>query len=112
MADCIFCRIAAGEVPARVVAEDDTVIAIDDINPAAPVHVLVMPRRHLADLREVGDDGLMARLVATANRVAADRGVGDGGYRLVVNVGRDGGQEIPHLHLHVLGGRAMAWPPG
>jgi histidine triad (HIT) family protein len=95
-----------------VVAEDDEVIAIEDIAPAAPVHVLVMPRRHVVDLREVGEDGLMARLVATANRVADEKGVGGGGYRVVVNVGRDAGQAVPHLHLHVLGGRALAWPPG
>ena len=112
MADCVFCRIAAGAAPARVVAEDDGVLAIEDVNPQAPVHVLVIPRRHLADAREAGDDGLMGRLVATANRVAAERGLGERGYRLVINVGRDGGQAVPHLHLHVLGGRAMAWPPG
>jgi histidine triad (HIT) family protein len=112
MADCIFCRIAAGEAPARVVAEDDDVIAIEDIAPQAPVHVLVIPRRHVADVREVGEDGLMARLVSTANWVAALEGVAGGGYRLVVNVGPDGGQQVPHLHLHVLGGRALAWPPG
>jgi histidine triad (HIT) family protein len=112
MADCIFCRIAAGEVPARVVAEDRDVIAIEDVRPQAPVHVLVIPRHHVADLREVGEDGLLARLVTTANRVAAIKDVADAGYRVVVNVGADGGQEVPHLHLHVLGGRSMTWPPG
>lgn len=112
MADCIFCRIAAGELPARVVAEDDEVIAIEDVAPQAPVHVLVLPRRHVVDIRGVGDDGLLPRLVAIANRVAAEKGVGDGGYRLVVNVGADGGQTVPHLHMHVLGGRPMTWPPG
>jgi histidine triad (HIT) family protein len=112
MADCVFCRIAAGEIPATVLAQDDRVIAIEDIDPQAPVHVLVMPRHHVSDLREAGDDGLMASLVNTANRVAADRGIADAGYRVVVNVGRDGGQEVPHLHMHVLGGRRLAWPPG
>jgi histidine triad (HIT) family protein len=112
MADCIFCRIAAREVPATVVAEDDEVIAIEDIAPQAPVHVLVIPRRHVADIREVGEDGLLQRVVATANRVAEQRGVAGAGYRLVVNVGADGGQEVPHLHVHVLGGRRLAWPPG
>jgi histidine triad (HIT) family protein len=112
MADCIFCRIAAREVPATVVTEDDEVLAIEDIAPQAPVHVLVMPRRHVADVREVGDDGLLQRVLATANRVAVLKGVADAGYRLVVNVGEDGGQEVPHLHLHVLGGRRLTWPPG
>jgi histidine triad (HIT) family protein len=108
----MFCRIAAGEVPARVVAEDDGVLAIEDLNPQAPVHVLVLTRRHLADIREVDDDGLLGRLVATANRVAAEKGVAEPGYRLVVNVGPDAGQTVAHLHLHVLGGRRMSWPPG
>jgi histidine triad (HIT) family protein len=112
MADCIFCRIGSGELPARVVAEDDEVIAIEDVAPQAPVHVLVLPRRHVTDLREVGDDGLVGRLVATANRVAAEKGVAGDGYRVVVNVGANGGQTVPHLHVHVLGGRAMTWPPG
>lgn len=112
MADCIFCRIVAGELPAQVVAEDDGVLAVEDVNPQAPVHVLVLPRQHVADIREVDDDGLLGRLVATANRVAADRGVAGSGYRLVVNTGPEAGQSVAHLHLHVLGGRPMGWPPG
>jgi histidine triad (HIT) family protein len=112
MADCVFCRIAAREVAATVVAEDEEVIAIEDIAPQAPVHVLVIPRRHVAGIREVGEDGLLQRMVATANRVAELQGIADAGYRLVVNVGEDGGQEVLHLHLHVLGGRRLAWPPG
>jgi histidine triad (HIT) family protein len=112
MADCIFCRIAAGEVPARVVAEDEHVLAIEDVDPKAPLHVLVIPRQHVANLREVGEDGLVARLVATANRVAAEGGVADDGYRVVVNIGPDAGQSVHHLHVHVLGGRPLAWPPG
>lgn len=112
MADCIFCRIVAREVPARVLAEDEDVIAIADIAPQAPVHALVIPRRHVADPRDVDDPGLFARLVATAASVAAREGVADGGYRVVVNVGRDGGQTVSHLHVHVLGGRPMVWPPG
>jgi histidine triad (HIT) family protein len=112
MADCVFCRIGAGEIPARVVVEDDEVIAIEDLAPQAPVHVLVLPRRHLADLREVDDDGLAGRLIATANRVASLKGVAGDGYRVVVNIGANGGQTVPHLHVHVLGGRAMTWPPG
>jgi histidine triad (HIT) family protein len=112
MADCIFCRVAAGELPATVVAEDDGVLVIEDLNPQAPVHVLVLPRRHVADIRELDDDGLLGRLVATANRVAEAKGVAGSGYRLVANVGQDAGQTVAHLHLHVLGGRPMSWPPG
>jgi histidine triad (HIT) family protein len=112
MADCVFCRIAAGELPATVVAEDEEALAIEDIAPQAPVHVLVIPRRHVSGLPEVGDDGLAARLVALANRVAELKGVAAGGYRVVVNVGRDAGQAVHHLHLHVLGGRRLGWPPG
>jgi histidine triad (HIT) family protein len=82
------------------------------VAPQAPVHVLVIPRRHVADIREVGEDGLLQRVVATANRVAQLKGVDDAGYRLVVNVGADGGQTVLHLHLHVLGGRRLTWPPG
>ena len=112
MADCIFCRIAAGEAPARVVAEDDDVVAFEDVRPQAPLHVLVIPRRHVAGVHEVAEDGLLGRLVATAGRVAVERGVAEDGYRLVVNAGADGGQEVLHLHLHLLAGRPMTWPPG
>ncbi len=112
-ADCLFCRIVAGEVPATKVHEDDLVIAIRDINPQAPTHVLVMPRRHVvsaADLTET-DAPLLARLVGAATDIARSEGL-DGGWRLVANVGPDGGQTVDHLHLHLLGGRQMTWPPG
>ena len=114
MAECIFCEIAAGRAEARVVYEDDVVVAFEDVQPQAPVHALVIPRSHLTDAREVsGDgDGLMAKLFEAAHRVAQRQGVGDTGYRLVFNVGEDALNSVPHLHLHVIGGRRLGWPPG
>jgi histidine triad (HIT) family protein len=112
--DCLFCRIVAGEIPADVVTSDDAVLAFRDINPKAPTHVLVIPREHIAsaaDLAEHHGD-LLAAMFATANRVAALDGRAESGYRLVFNVGPDSGQSVDHLHLHVLGGRSLAWPPG
>ncbi len=112
-ADCLFCRIAAGEIPATKVHEDDLVLAIRDINPQAPTHVLVMPVAHVASAADLTDaDGpLLGRLFAVVADLARQEGL-DGGWRLVTNVGRDGGQSVDHLHLHLLGGRPMAWPPG
>jgi len=112
-ADCLFCRIAAGEIPAERVHEDDEVIAFRDINPQAPTHVLVIPRRHVADLDAVApsDGDLLAALFSAVQRVARDAGIA-GAYRLVSNVGWQAGQSVLHLHLHVLGGRRMGWPPG
>lgn len=112
--DCLFCRIAAGEIPADVVAQDELVVAFRDINPAAPTHVLVIPRAHVVSAAALGEDDtvLLGRLIAVANQVAASEGIADGGYRLVTNVGDDGGQSVHHLHLHVLGGRRLSWPPG
>jgi histidine triad (HIT) family protein len=112
-ADCLFCRIAAGEIPATKVHEDDLVFAIRDINPQAPTHVLVMPRAHVvsaADLAEA-DAPLLGRLFSVAAALARSEGLDDG-WRLVSNVGPDGGQSVAHLHLHLLGGRPMTWPPG
>jgi histidine triad (HIT) family protein len=108
-AECPFCRISAGEIPADIVHEDDLVVAFRDIEPRAPTHVLVVPREHLdsaADLDD-GHDSLLGRIVAVANRVAAAEGIAETGYRLVTNVGPDGGQSVRHLHLHLLGGRPM-----
>jgi histidine triad (HIT) family protein len=113
-ADCLFCRIVAGEIPAARVHEDDLVIAIRDLHPAAPVHLLLMPRVHIPsalDLDEA-DSPLAGRLMATAAALARSQGIADGGYRLVVNTGADGGQTVGHLHVHLLGGRSMRWPPG
>ena len=111
--DCLFCRIVAGEVPATKLHEDDLVIAIRDINPQAPTHVLVIPVAHVASAADLTDaDGpLLGRLFAVAADLARSEGL-DGGWRLVSNVGPDGGQSVDHLHVHLLGGRRMTWPPG
>ena len=111
--DCLFCRIAAGEIPSDRVHEDDEVIAFRDINPRAPTHVLVIPRRHLPDAQHLtdADAGLLARLFGVMRSLADEAGLGSG-YRIVTNVGPDAGQSVPHLHFHLLGGRPMSWPPG
>jgi histidine triad (HIT) family protein len=112
-ADCLFCRIVTGEIPSAKVHEDDLVVAIRDINPQAPTHVLVMPVAHVASAADLTDaDGpLLGRLFAVAGDLARREGLDDG-WRLVSNVGRDGGQSVDHLHVHLLGGRPMTWPPG
>jgi histidine triad (HIT) family protein len=114
MDDCLFCRIAAGTIPARTVFSDEQVMAFDDIHPQAPVHVLVIPRRHVADLNDTegADHALMGRLLDVARRIAGERGLAEKGFRVVTNTGPDGGQTVSHLHLHVLGGRPLGWPPG
>ncbi|MGH7903236.1 MAG: histidine triad nucleotide-binding protein [Candidatus Dormibacteraceae bacterium] len=112
MATCIFCAIARGEGDARYVHRDDRVVAIEDLGPVAPVHVLVIPVEHFETVREITDPALLARMHQVAHRIADERGLAESGYRLVFNIGRDGGQTVPHVHLHLLGGRAMAWPPG
>jgi histidine triad (HIT) family protein len=114
MNGCIFCAIAAHQAPATFVHEDDAVIAIRDNNPQAPVHVLVLPREHIASAAELSGDHaeLWSRMLAVAQDVARADGIADRGYRLVANIGRDGGQTVAHLHVHVLGGRHMTWPPG
>ncbi len=114
--DCLFCRIVAGQVPADVVRTDDRTVAFRDINPAAPVHVLVVPRRHLVNAGTVVTEDAedLAAMVVAARAVADAEGIGgdDRGYRLVFNVGPDALNSVPHLHLHVLGGRTFDWPPG
>jgi histidine triad (HIT) family protein len=114
VADCLFCRIARKEIPAKLVHEDDDVVAFEDINPQAPVHVLVVPRRHVASLNDLGagDDALVGKLLRVAAGIARARGVAEPGWRAVVNVGKEGGQLVFHVHLHVLGGRPMFWLPG
>ena len=114
MSDCLFCKIAAKTIPAKLVHEDDQVIAFDDINPQAPVHTLVIPRRHVASMAELNeaDADLLGHLLLVGNQIAKQKGIAEGGYRLVVNTGRNGGQTVFHLHLHLLGGRPMHWPPG
>lgn len=110
---CIFCKIIAGEIPGKFVLRGEDVVAIEDVNPQAPVHVLVMPVKHVANLSELAHadaDNLAASLFRTAGAIGRERG--EGGYRAVVNTGADGGQTVDHLHVHVLAGRAMHWPPG
>jgi histidine triad (HIT) family protein len=114
MADssCLFCRIATGAVPVTFVAENEHAVAFRDIAPKAPVHVLVIPRRHVASLAEATDPVELGHVATLAASVARQEGLAESGYRVVTNIGEDGGQSVPHLHLHVLGGRAMGWPPG
>ena len=111
MDDCLFCRIVAGKIPATVVYEDDHVLAINDVFPRAPFHVLVVPRKHVERLSDLEDEPLGGRLLQAVRTVARQGGVGDN-FRLVVNNGDNAGQNVLHLHLHVLGGREFAWPPG
>jgi histidine triad (HIT) family protein len=113
-ADCLFCRIIAGEIPSTMVHEDDMVVAIRDIAPRAPTHVLVIPRTHIASVADLtGTDGpLLGRILSAAASIARAEGIAERGYRLVVNAGPDGGQTVDHLHVHLLGGRRMTWPPG
>jgi histidine triad (HIT) family protein len=113
MNDCLFCRIVKGEIPSRKVYEDEQVYAFEDIQPGAPTHILIVPKRHLAGLAEAapGDAALLGALQLRAATLARERGLGRG-YRTVVNVGPDAGQSVCHLHLHLLGGRPLAWPPG
>lgn len=112
--DCVFCRIVNGEIPAKIVYRDDLVVAFHDAHPQAPVHVLIVPARHIDSLAaaQPEDEEVLGRIVAVAPKVAALTGIDRSGYRLVLNVGRDGGLAVYHLHLHVLGGRRMGWPPG
>jgi histidine triad (HIT) family protein len=114
VADCLFCRIVAAEIPADKVHEDDRVVAIRDIAPRAPTHILLLPREHIASMAEVteADAAIVGRLFAVAAEIARREGIAEAGYRLVSNVGRWGGQSVDHLHVHLMGGRAFQWPPG
>lgn len=113
-ADCIFCKIAAGEMDTDLVYQDEDCVAFRDINPQAPTHILVIPREHIVGLAEADleHQGLLGTLMLAAARIADDEGLNESGYRVVVNWGPDSGMAVPHLHVHVLGGRAMSWPPG
>ena len=110
--DCLFCRIARGEIPATLVYETEDCLAFRDIDPKAPVHILVVPREHISSLNEAADASLVGRLMLAAARIARQEGIAESGYRTVFNTNRDAGQTVFHLHLHLLGGRSMAWPPG
>jgi histidine triad (HIT) family protein len=114
MADCLFCKIIAREIPGSIVYEDDRVLAFNDINPQAPTHVLVVPKQHIESLNDLNDrdDPLVGELVRRAAAIAKERGISAAGYRTVFNTNRGAGQTVFHIHLHLLGGRPMTWPPG
>ncbi len=114
MSDCLFCKIVAGEIPSSAVAQSDTAYAFRDLMPQAPVHVLVVPKEHITSADHIASShgGIVDDLVMLAQRVTEIEGIRESGYRLVMNVGVDGNMTVPHLHLHVLGGRRMEWPPG
>ena len=114
MPDCLFCKFVRKEIPTRVAFEDDSCLAFEDINPKAPVHVLVIPKRHIGFINEVRpeDENLLGHLALVARQIAHDREIHESGYRVVINTGPDAGQSVFHIHLHLLGGRPMAWPPG
>jgi histidine triad (HIT) family protein len=114
MSDCLFCDIAAGKVPAKIVHQDDDVLAFEDIQPQAPVHLLVIPRKHVATLNDLApeDDAVVGKLFRVAAALAQERGVADRGWRAAINVNRDAHQLVFHVHLHVLAGRSFGWPPG
>ena len=114
MPDCLFCKIISREIPGSIVYEDDRVLAFNDINPQAPTHVLVVPKRHIASLNDLGpeDDQIVGEIVRRAAAIARDRGISTGGFRAVFNTNRDAGQTVFHIHLHLVGGRGLGWPPG
>lgn len=110
--DCLFCRIAKGEIPADIVMQNDDAVAFRDISPKAPTHILVIPRKHVGSLNDADESIDLGVLMRTAANVARQEGLAEPGYRIVVNTGAHGGQTVDHLHLHILGGRHMTWPPG
>lgn len=112
--DCLFCKIIAGDIPSRKVYSDESVYAFHDINPAAPTHILVIPKKHLKAVNAAGseDEALLGKLLLAANKIAEQEGLADEGFRYVINTGDQGGQTVYHLHLHILGGRQCIWPPG
>lgn len=112
--DCLFCKIIKGEIPSKVVHQDERLVVIEDINPQAPHHVLIMPRKHIATLNDLSleDNELIGHMVQTAKKLAADYNVADEGYRLVFNCNPGAGQTVFHIHMHFLGGRQLTWPPG
>jgi len=114
MSNCLFCKIIAGEIPAKKIYEDDETLAFQDINPMAPVHFLVIPKKHINSLLELdeGDSNLLGRLLYKAQKLAKQQGCEEKGGRFVINAKKDGGQTVDHLHIHFLGGREMSWPPG
>ncbi len=114
MTECLFCKIIGGEVPSTIIYSDDDIVAIEDINPQAPTHVLVLPRKHIPTTLDIGDDDLelMGRCLAASNQIAREKGIDGSGFRIVLNSGADAGQSVYHIHFHLIGGRPMMWPPG
>ena len=114
MEDCIFCKIIAGEIPSNKAYEDDTVLAFHDIEPMAPVHVLIIPKKHVKSIMELEreDGALVAHMFEVAKKLASDLNIAEHGFRLTINTGEDGGQAVKHLHMHLMGGRGFGWPPG
>lgn len=114
MTDCLFCKIASKEIPSSIVFEDDRVVAFKDINPAAPVHILIIPKVHIQSVLDIdgSNSGIVAYIFEVAAKIAREQGLAEKGFRIVANTGMDGGQTVPHLHYHLLGGRSLQWPPG
>jgi len=114
MAECLFCKIIDGEIPANIVYQDDRIVAFNDVNPQGPTHILLVPRAHIGTLNDLSpkDDALVGELTRRAAAIAKERGIAAGGYRTVFNTNRDAGQTVFHIHLHLIGGRSMHWPPG
>lgn len=112
--DCLFCKIISGEIPSSKVYEDDLVYAFNDISPAAPVHVLIIPKNHISSANELNEDNaaIVSHIFLVAGKIAKQLGIAENGYRIVNNCGKDGGQTVGHLHFHLLGGRNLGWPPG
>jgi len=109
---CIFCQIARGEIPAKMVVNNKELFAFRDISPQAPTHILIVPKKHVASLDDVAESDLLGRIMTLAAALARQEGIAKSGYRTVINTGSDGGQSVDHLHVHLLGGRKMTWPPG
>ncbi len=114
MTDCLFCKIRDGEIPADIIYQDDDVMAFNDVNPQAPTHLLIIPKKHLSTINDVEqiDELMMGKLFSAAKKIATDKNINDGGYRLVVNTNEQAGQTVFHIHMHFLAGRTMTWPPG
>ncbi len=114
MQSCVFCKIVAGEIPSKKVYEDDALLAFEDVNPAAPVHILIIPKKHMETLHEIqdADKKLIGSIFIAANEITRKKGIAQEGFRIVANCGENGGQTVFHIHFHLLGGRRMEWPPG
>ncbi len=112
MSECLFCKMASGEIKPDVVFENERILAFRDINPQAPSHILIIPKRHIATLDQLDDQALAGELLLTVKQLAEQEGLTANGYRTVININQHGGQEVLHLHLHLIGGRQMSWPPG